>query len=274
MNNTSHLNEMLRDGSARLCEAALYFAREIAYPDLDPETWLAQLDQIAVSLAAALPTEPRARACEIARYLAEDYGLSGNTDAYYDPRNSYLHEVITRRVGIPITLAMIYLHIAHRLGVDAYGVGLPGHFVVGVHLPDSDPLYIDLFHSGRLLTEGECYALARKPGDRAGGPGMDDLFKPMEVRTILLRMLNNLRAVYLSGSQIEMGIRVIQHQHLLDPDNRTYLRDLGILTFQLKRWHESRSHLDSYVSGALSAEDFLEARHYLYEALGEIARLN
>ena len=119
--------------------AALLLARDVAYPDLRPEPYLAQLDELSRAAGAAMPPSSGAaeRAVALATFLAADAGFQGNIVAYADPRNSFLNDVLEQRQGIPITLSIVYVAVARRLGLDASGVGLPGHFIAGVQAAPS-----------------------------------------------------------------------------------------------------------------------------------------
>src|SRR5215510_4498677 len=144
------------DGAVDLAEAALLIARQ-EYPALDVPRYLTRLDLMGAELRERLLEEPVPERAVMAlnRYLFHEQGFKGNTSEYYDPRNSYLNDVLDRRIGIPITLSTVYMEVAARAGLDVEGVGLPGHFIVRVHTPVRG-LLIDPFHCGALLSEQEC----------------------------------------------------------------------------------------------------------------------
>ena len=135
-----------------------------------------------------------AAASAVSRLLFEEVGLRGNAEDYYDPRNSFLNDVLDRQIGIPISLSVVYLAVAGQVGLDAAGVGLPGHFVVRVERGGRQQL-LDPFHGGRLLDQAGCEALVARmrPG---GGPLDPRWLAPVTTRQILVRMLTNLKAVY------------------------------------------------------------------------------
>lgn len=128
------------------------------------------------------------------RYLVDELGFRGNEHDYYNPANSCLDSVLTERVGIPITLSVLYMEIARRLDRPIYGIGLPGHFLVQYNDGEYST-FIDPFHGGRLLLERECLVLANEVIGR-GVSGDRSLVEPVSNRHIAIRMLNNLRAVY------------------------------------------------------------------------------
>src|SRR5262245_38513606 len=137
--------------------AGLLFARELVYPDLQPSDYLVQLDDLAAAAHASLEIHrtARNRGRALAEFLFQQLNFSGDRTDYYSPRNSYLNVVLDRRLGIPISLSVIYLEVGRRLGLPVVGVGLPGHFIVSVTDP-SEPLYLDPFHGGVSLTVDDC----------------------------------------------------------------------------------------------------------------------
>ncbi len=168
-----------------LDEAALLIAAH-ADPTLDVAAELGRIGD----LAAGVP-EPTLDG--LLTHLFADLGFTGNTEAYSDPRNSYLDQVMTRRVGIPISLSVLAMEVARRLGVPLAGVGMPGHFLVR-HLGEP-PVFIDPFGGGRLLDVAECEAIFRRIG--GSGEFHAHYLEPVGARAILGRMLSNLRATFL-----------------------------------------------------------------------------
>lgn len=177
-----------------LDEAALLIAAH-AYPGLDPDEPRGRLDLLAEGCAA--PTLDA-----LLTHLFRDEGFAGNRRDYYDPRNSFLNDVLTRRVGIPITLAVVLISVGRRLGVPLVGVGMPGHFLVRDQV-DQD-LFLDPFAAGARLDRAGCVAAFRTVhGDDA--PFHPSYLQPVDTRTIVARMLANLRSVYLAtGSRPDL----------------------------------------------------------------------
>lgn len=170
-----------------LDEAALLIAAH-AYPDLDVDAGVALIDELAIGCPS--PTLDAIR-----RHLFEDLGFAGNTRRYADPRNSFLNDVLTRRVGIPISLSVLTMEVGRRLGVPLSGVGMPGHFLVR---HDADGALVDPFQGGRVLRTADCAALYRaQHGPNA--PFGPHLLATTGPRAILVRMLANLRAIYLAA---------------------------------------------------------------------------
>jgi regulator of sirC expression with transglutaminase-like and TPR domain len=192
------------DDRLDLLTGALLIARD-AHPGLDLGAQRARLDQLAQPLAGRglLGLPPTVQARLLSDYLYVVCGFHGAKADYYDPRNSFLNEVLDRKTGIPITLAVVYIEVARRLGVDALGVGFPGHFLVRLGTRPGDPSFdrnepvvVDPFHQGRLLDSNALGQLLRLAKVRA--PLSSDMLEPARTRHIVARMLMNLRGIYTS----------------------------------------------------------------------------
>ncbi len=222
-----------RDADVPLDRAALELAR-IEFPELDAEAFLALLDSHAAELSARLhgAREGLAYVTEANRYLFEELGFHGNTNDYYNPRNSCLNEVLTARTGIPITLSLVYIEIARRLEQPVQGIGLPGHFIVryddGVY-----SVFLDPFHGGRRLEPDDCIALAREASHVEIEPSPKWL-SPVGKRDILLRMLRNLGAAYSSRGLTAKAIDVLSLVIRATPDAAEEYRQRGILEVQVR----------------------------------------
>lgn len=177
----------LPDSDLPLDEGAFLVAAH-AHPGLNLDEWLVRLDEIAGRCVA------RRSPAALAEALFVDEGFAGNVEDYGDPRNSLLDDVIDRRLGIPITLSIVMIEVARRVGLGLHGVGMPGHFLVGV---DGDPdTFVDPFHSGRVLDRDGCRAVFSSL--QADAPFAASYLAPTGPRAILLRVLNNLQRAYLS----------------------------------------------------------------------------
>jgi regulator of sirC expression with transglutaminase-like and TPR domain len=190
------------DDSLDLLTGALLIARD-AHPALDLREQSARLDALAGPLSGrGLPGfPPTVQARLLSDYLYVVCGFHGAKADYYDPRNSFLNEVLDRKTGIPITLAVVYIEVARRLGVRALGVGFPGHFLVRLGAQPGDPsadrnepTIVDPFHQGRLLDQEALAALLRRANVRA--PLSNEMLAPARTRHIVARMLMNLRGIY------------------------------------------------------------------------------
>jgi regulator of sirC expression with transglutaminase-like and TPR domain len=237
-----------------LAEAALWIAAE-AYPGLDVPHWLGRLDGLgrraAERVTPDMTVEVAARA--ISRFLSEEESFRGNTEDYYDPRNSFLNDVLDRRLGIPISLAVVYVAVAARAGLDAAGVGLPGHFLVRV-ARRGDHRLLDPFHGGRRLDRAGCEALVAqlRPG---AGPLDPRWLAPVSTRQILVRVLNNLKAVYTALGDWARAVAASERILLLVPDALEELRDRGLLNARLGHALAAVRDWETYLQRAPEALD-------------------
>jgi len=261
-------------GSPRLAQAALLFAREIAYPSLRPSIWLARLDDWASLALPLCPPDGTAldRAQRLAEFLFGEIGLRGNTEAYYDPRNSLLNEVIARGVGLPISLSVIFIEVADRLGFPVEGVGLLGHFVVAVHSEGARYL-LDPFHHGALIEDEDLEdLLARATGYVR--PVQPEWLQPVAPAAILTRMLFNLREAYVRLEDWPASLATVEQLRILQPESVELVRDLGILQYRKGSLRLASSYLQEYLSRRPDAADAGQVRLTLDALLAQIARLN
>jgi regulator of sirC expression with transglutaminase-like and TPR domain len=253
----------LPDESIDLAEAALWIAAE-EQPGVEPAAWLARLDELGERLSSRLSgvTTELGRVELLAGFLSGEVGLRGNAVDYYDPRNSFLNEVLTRRLGIPITLAVVYMEVGRRAGVPLVGVGFPGHFLL--RHPVHPKLLLDPFE-GRLLTEGDCRQMLER---LSGGslPFDSRLLKPSTPRQILVRMLNNLRGIYLNRNEPLRVIGVLDRVVLLDPDDVGARRDRGLLCLRWGDPHRGIEDLERYLDLEPEAPDTEAVEKLLVEA--------
>jgi regulator of sirC expression with transglutaminase-like and TPR domain len=185
-----------------LAEAALLIAVE-EYPGLDPESYLDRLRTMAdeVGERLGIDRDPYHIIAAINEYLFTDLGFVGNEEDYYDPRNSYLNEVIERRTGLPVTISLVYMEIARHLGLPLVGVGFPAHFLIKYVGPETDVL-LDPFHGGKFITEDDCVERLRQVyGNRM--TFRREFLEPTSSRAILARLLKNLEGIYLRKRDYE-----------------------------------------------------------------------
>jgi len=251
---------------------ALELAR-IEYPDLDPQPYLNLLDDLARRIAAQMssPTGP-AFVTSAAIVLFHEFGLTGNETDYYDPRNSFLNDVLTRHKGIPITLSVVYMEIARRLGRPVYGLSLPGHFMV--RYEDSEySAYIDPFNGGRTRTRAECVGMARSitSVDIAAD---ENAFAPATTRAILVRMLNNLRTIYIHREQWEKLVPVLELLMHAVPGNPEDHKQRGVAMVQLGHLKRAAADFQLYLDLAPNAADRDQVVRQLQAIHALLARLN
>ena len=259
MGSSEQLTELVRmtqqrDEEIDLGRATLLLAQQRS-PDLDVERYLAKLDEIAAAVRRSLgeDADPRRLVEEMNRQLYEVEGFRGNERDYYDPRNSYLNEVLDRKVGIPITLSILYMEVGRRIALPIVGVGLPGHFLVKVFGVDGD-LLIDPYSGGAQLTEDDC----QERLDRVYGGLLrldKRMLQPVTKKQILVRILNNLKTIYLNQGEFEAALDVVQDILALEPSSMADLRDRGLLFYRGNRFAEALSDLRKYLMLATTAED-------------------
>jgi regulator of sirC expression with transglutaminase-like and TPR domain len=254
--------------------AGLLLARECAYANLRPSDYLIQLEDLAAEAEHSLQgcESGEARGLSLAEFLFQTAGFRGNVADYGDPRNSYLNQVLQRRLGLPITLSVIFLDLAGQLGLPARGIGLPGHFIVSV-LGDDGPVYLDPFNGGRRLTVAECATRVQGPLGRE--VGFDPLWlSPTPPRDIVARMLNNLRGFYLSVEDWPMAIRVVERLSALQPAVTIHIRDLGLLHYRNGALGRASGLLSEYLRRSPAAPDVDAVRQGRDRFRQELARLN
>jgi regulator of sirC expression with transglutaminase-like and TPR domain len=247
------------DPQIDLAHAALLIAAE-EYPELDVDAYRARLDAMGQALAGRLAAaEPVERVQAISRYLFQEEGFRGNTEDYYDPRNSFLNQVLDRRTGIPISLSTIYIEVARRAGLAVEGVGLPGHFIVRVASGECEFL-VDPFHGGALLSQDDC----QQRLDRVYGGRVRMELAMLAVcsrRQILARMLRNLKAIYARAEDQPRTLAVVDLLLRVQPESVEDLRDRGLLHASLDCYGAAVRDLEAYLEkapGAPEAESILE----------------
>jgi regulator of sirC expression with transglutaminase-like and TPR domain len=196
------------DREIDLSKAALYIA-QIEYPDLEIDRYLETLDLMGAAVTKKLPeTQYPLKVIQVINeYLYTDLQFHGNESDYYNPRNSFLNDVIDRRTGIPITLAIIYLHIAKSIDFPMVGIGMPGHFIIRPNFEDAG-IFIDVFNQGEILFVEDCRQKLIQIHQQDIPFLPPDLIPPVTNRHLLLRMLHNLQAIYLNQPDFERALAI------------------------------------------------------------------
>lgn len=250
------------DEQIDLAKAALYIAQE-EYADLDPAEYLNALDTMAAEVKERLPVEqyPLRIIQTINQHLYDDLGFSGNTAEYYDPRNSFLNEVIERRNGIPITLALVYLEVARRLDFPMVGVGMPFHFLIRPDVAEME-IFVDAFNRGEVLFAEDC---EERLTQIFGQPVtlQPRFVQAVTPRQFLARMLTNLKLIYLKQEELEKALAAVERILLLFPEVAMELRDRGLIYYQLGRWALAGDDFETYLAKAPNAEDAPAIRRLL-----------
>lgn len=266
----------LADDALPLLGTALLIASD-EYPQLDAQrharTLRAHVDHLQVEVGAI--GEWPLKVAAINHHLFNELGYSGNHDAYYDPRNSYLNEVLTRRVGNPISLALVLMEVSRRLGLPLEGISFPGHFLVRLPVEEG-VLIMDPFNGGRPLGVEELRERART---NLGGQVPDDqtlaqILGPAPHRAILVRMLRNLHGIYVARGEWDRAARSADRILKLAPDQADAVRDRGLAYLQLEHLAGARSDLQRYLRMDPQADDAMAVHAQLVDIGGERAQLH
>lgn len=254
----------LPDGAIPLAEAALLLACE-EYPQLEISPYLDQLDEIANLVRSRMHGRfsPLDVISSINSVLFDELGFRGNTENYHDPRNSFFNDVLERRVGIPITLSTVFLEVARRVSLPVAGVGFPGHFLVK-YADQVEEIYLDPFNRGEILTPGDC---ARRLSEIFGESQKfsDEMLATVTARQMLLRMLNNLKAIYLKAHTYDKGLAMVEMMLLIEPEDFNQYRDRGVLHVQLRHFDAAVRDFERYVKGAPESTDRPQVEAHIKE---------
>lgn len=245
-----------------LAEAALLIAGE-EYPDLDVAAYLSLLAHMGAEARRRVGgSRPAASALEtLNHYLFDELGFAGDTENYYDPRNSYLNDVLERRTGIPISLSTVYMTVARHSGLPIRGVGFPGHFLVKF-AGEGEEIVLDPFNRGAILTEADCQRLLDQA--TAGRARFSrELLGATGTKAILARMLGNLKGIYAATRQYAKALACVERILLLTPDAAPDIRDRGLLLAQMQRTEEAVLALTRYLKQSPAPEDAAQVKEQL-----------
>lgn len=245
-----------------LAKAALYIAQE-EYSELEIEEYLNAIDSMAIELKQRLPLEkyPLKIIQCINQYLYDDLKFTGNTQNYYDPRNSFLNDVVERRVGIPITLALLYIEIARRIDFPMIGIGMPGHFLIRPDFSEIE-IFVDAFNNGEVMFAQDCQERLSQIYQQ-NVILQPEFLAPVTKKQFLARMLTNLKYIYLKQQQLEKALFCVERILLLFPSAALELRDRGLLSYQIGRFNQAADDLQAYLLQVPNAQDASTIRHLL-----------
>lgn len=245
-----------------LAEAALAIAAE-EYPALDPGHYVARLDDLAARVRRHAPHAIRAATLLMAvrTVLFEEERFRGNDEDYYDPRNSFLNEVLDRRLGIPLSLSLVYMEVARRAGLPLQGVAFPGHFLAKYAPPGGPEVFIDAYNGGEVLSADEC--VARFQAASHGRPVEPRHLAGVGPRQILARMLHNLKRIYLERSDDVRLWWVVDRLLMLDPSQPEELRDRGLISARLGNAAAAARDLAAFLELSPDSPDSAQVREIL-----------
>ena len=258
----------VEDERINLARAALTIAR-IEYPSLDPVPHLAHLEDMANRVRRRISTYSNTQETfrAINGVLFEEEQLKGNTEEYFDPRNSFLNDVLERKLGIPITLALIYSEVARRVGLPLFGVGMPGHFLLKHYEADGRQLILDPFSRGAQLTPQDCQR--RLEQIYAGQmPMQPEFLAAVSKRQWLTRMLNNLKTIYLSGRNFRKALPIVDLILGIYPRSPEDVKQRAALRYNLGQLGRAMQDFETYLKMSPEASDGDEIR----QVIGAIRR--
>ena len=251
--------------------AALLIAGE-EYPEIEIEEYRELLETFATTVNSRAPRSltARERAGELASYLFEELGFRGNSSNYYSPDNSYFNRVLETRTGIPITLSLLFVEVGRRMGISLHGVGMPGHFLVGL---EGEEVYFDPFNGGGALAVEDCKALASS----LFGPRMtwdDRYLDPCTKYEFLFRILNNLKVVYERTGAPEKALGITQRMLMVRPDASGLYPELATLQQSIHQYRAAISSLETYLKAQPEAQDASQVKSWIDNLRVTLSRLN
>ncbi len=262
------------DASIDLASAALAIART-EYPRLDVSYYVGRLEALEGRVRGRMRSSPTAREAItlLNRVLFDEEGLRGNRDDYYDPRNSFLNDVLDRKLGIPITLSVIYMDVARRVGFPIGGTAMPGHFLLKHYDVMSGEIVIDAFNRGRIVSNAECQQRLNEiySGEIELQP---EFLRPVTHREILTRMLNNLRQIYFTQRNFAKGLMILDLLLAIPPRSPELLRERGLVRLNLEQFLGAAQDLGGYLQLQPEAPDAEDVRETLDMLRQFLARLN
>lgn len=253
-----------REAAEDLATGALLLAAE-EYPGLDVPACLAAIDQMAEGARGAVARlrSPRRRVEALAGYFSDTLGFRGNEQDYYDPRNSFLNEVLVRRVGIPITLSVLLIELGRRVGIPLVGIAFPAHFLVR-HAVDRE-LFVDAFNGGRLLSSEDLASFLHDL--TAGRIRFEEAFvEPVAPRQIVRRMLMNLAGLYRTRGETVKAIDAVDRIVILDPHNPEVYRDRAMMYLELGAFPFAAADLERFRDRTEEPDE----RRVIEQLLGEV----
>jgi regulator of sirC expression with transglutaminase-like and TPR domain len=262
----------IEDERIDLIRAALVIART-EYPNLQIEEYALRVEDLAQQVAARTADANQSPLAALNRVLFDEASLRGNRDDYYDPRNSFLNDVLDRGLGLPITLSILYMEVAKRVGFSVSGVGMPGHFLLKHYGPEGDEMLIDCFNGGDILSRQECQSRLNEiySGEMTLRP---EFLHPISGRQILMRMLNNLKAVYLSTRNFRKALPIADLTLVIYPRSAEDIKQRALLRYSMGMRGLAAEDLDEYLKISPDASDADEVRQMAQSIKRMIALMN
>ncbi len=264
----------VEDEHVDLLRAALTFAR-IEEPQLDIERYVRRIAELASRVAAKIQDQddPIQMIAAMNQVLFQEEMFRGNKEDYYNPRNSFLHHVLDERMGIPISLALVYMEVGRRVGFPLFGVGMPGHFLLKHYDVNGRAILIDAFEHGTIVTEEDC---RKKLNDIYSGQLtlQPEFLLPVTRRQMLTRMLNNLRSIYLSQRDFRRALQVVDLILVIYPRSPEDVKQRAVLRYNLDDYRGALSDFEEYVKMSPDASDADEIRQTALSLRRSMALMN
>ena len=244
------------------------------YPELDIENYLRRIDALAVAVSHRCGAEPDTfhSMAALNYVLFKEEGFRGNRDDYYDPKNSFLNDVIDNRRGLPITLSVLYMEVGRRIGLTLDGIGFPGHFLVKT-IAEGDEIVIDPFNAGEIKSHEDLQTML----DRLYGGQVRfhrDFLAPLPKKQILKRMLSNLKAIYGRAEQLVKMLAVLDRLIIADPGAAEEVRDRGAVYLRLECYGQAKDDFETYLRLAPEAKDADAIREQLVDLAKQIVLIH
>lgn len=259
-----------------LAEAALLLAKD-EYPTLDVADYLHRLERLAEGVRARLTANAglEDKIVALNEFLFDDQGFSGNLDDYYDPRNNFLNDVLDRKLGIPITLSILYMEVGSRIGLVFEGISFPGHFLVKLPTDDGDVL-LDPFSGGMPISAEDVLARIKQrfPEDDVRSAALDRLLVAANKKEILVRILRNLKAIYIKTGDDNKALLAMNRILLVQPDSPEEIRERAELYDRLECFRPALADYRHYVKLNPEAPEALDLHRRIVELERLAARLN
>ena len=269
------------DRDIDLAQACLLIAQD-PYPALDVARYMDEIERMALRLRADMPEsmDLEERIVALNEFLYGELGYRGNTREYYDPRNSYLNDVLDRRIGIPITLSVLYMELGRRVGLTVDGISFPGHFLVRVQLRGG-LIVLDPFSGGVPQSEADLRARLKRvipEGVAEDVPvaelPLDQFLEPASKRQILMRLLRNLKDIYRKTDKPERQLEVLNRMLAVTPEAAAELRDRGQVYQRLECWQPALKDLTEYLEREPDASDVDDVRVRMMELRALCSRMS
>ena len=270
---SAFVGQDVEDERIDLVRAALVIART-EYPGLDTEAYASRVEDLARRVASRAPDlQPQRTLTALNEVLFGEVKLRGNREDYYDPRNSFLNDVFDRGLGIPITLSIVYMEVARRVGFPLSGIGMPGHFLLKHYSPEGQEMLIDCFNRGDILSRQDCQSRLDEiySGEMTLRP---EFLHPVSRRQILTRMLNNLKTVYLSMRNFRKALAIADLILVIYPRSAEDVKQRALLRYSMNLHRLAAEDLDEYLRISPNASDAEEIRQMSLSIRRMLALMN